>query len=243
MIMRWLRRLARQCKIDLPFGGVVCAEQARTIWIESDWRARISVKKTLVFLEQPGEHDLRDIYAAGPNEPLERLAYDSPDALELSRERRRDGSVVVYWQPRAPVTPYALYTHQDSWVPPTMHQQSAVFAEYRTEGKTGVVSTEIITPVTFESAIAFERPLWPRLTSDLALVKYAFKQLETNAGDRPAIANDGKRLEWKIIGPKPRARYVCVAFHEHGIAEWQEKLKVMTIFGRARRLVTSLAAR
>jgi hypothetical protein len=241
MVPRWFRDLARRCRIEIPFGGVVCPELVRTIWIETDWRARVSNKRTLVFLEHPGERDLRDIYTAGPGFDIERFAYDSPDALEVTREKRRDGSVVVYWQPRGPVTPFALYEHQDSWVPPTRHQQAAIFAEYRAEGKTGMVTTEIITPQTFETAIAFERPRWPLLTSDLALVKYAFKQLEANEGDRPEIAPDGKRLEWKIAGPRRGARYVCVAFHEHGVAEWQEKLKSLTIFGRARRMVTSWA--
>lgn len=243
MVTRLFRDLARRCRIEIPFGGVICPELVRTIWIENDWRARVSVKRQLVFLEHPGERDLRDIYPAGPGEDLDQLAYDSPDAIELSREKRRDGSLAVYWQPRGPITPYALYEHQDSWVPPTSHQQAAIFAEYRTEGKTGVVGTEIITPQTFETAVAFERPRWPRLTSDQALVKYAFKLLESNMGDRPTIANDGKRLEWTIVGPKARASYVCVAFHEGGVAEWQERMKNMTIFGRARRLVAGWATR
>ena len=222
--------------VNLPFGGVVCAEQVRTIWIETDWRARVRSTRTLVFLEHPGERDLRDIYTAGPGLRFESLAYDSPDAIQVTREKRRDGSVLIYWQPRVHIMPFALYKHQDTWVPPTSHQQAAIFSEYRGEGKTGVVTTEIVTPLTFETAMVFERPRWPMLTSELALVKYAFKHLEETR-DPPPIAPDGKRLEWKINGPRRGARYVCVAFHEHGVSEWQEKLKSATLSGRLTALV------
>ncbi|MGH9311917.1 MAG: hypothetical protein ACRD09_10565 [Vicinamibacterales bacterium] len=249
MIERAFRKLARRCGIQLPFRGVVCAEQVRTIYIETDWRARITVKKTLVFLEPPGERDLFDTYSVGPGERLEHLAYDSPDAMQVAREDRKDGSVVIFWQPRAEIIPYALYTHQDTWVPPTMYKQAAIFAEYRGEGRTGAAVTEIVTPMTFEAAVVFERPRWPRLTSERTLVKYALDRLQENA-ERPSITPDGKRLEWRIEGPRAGASYLCVAFHEQGLLEWQERLSAATLAGRvtqllsrAKRLLPGFAAR
>jgi hypothetical protein len=237
MIERAIRKLARRCGLNLPFRGVVCAEQVRTIYIEPDWHARITVKKTLVFLEQPGERDLYDTYSVGHGERLEQLAYDSPDAMQVAREDRKDGSVVIYWQPRVDIIPYALYMHQDTWVPPTAYKQAAIFAEYRSDGRTGVAVTEIVTPMTFEAAVVFERPRWPRLTSERALVQYAMDRLD-GSGDRPVITSDGKRLEWRIEGPKPGVPYVCVVFHQHGVAEWQERFKTATLLGRLTALVT-----
>jgi hypothetical protein len=238
MVGQAVRKLVRRCGINLPFRGVVCPEQVRTIYIETDWRARITVKKTLVFLEPPGERDLWDTYSVGTGERLEHLMYDSPDAMQVAREDRKDGSVVIFWQPRTEVIPYALYMHQDTWVPPTLYKQAAIFAEYRSEGRTGVAVTEIITPLTFEAAVVFERPRWPRLTSERALVKYALDRLKEN-GERPSITPDGKRLEWRIARPRAGASYLCVAFHEQGVLEWEDRLKAATLAGR----VTSLLSR
>jgi hypothetical protein len=236
MVAGIVRKVARRVGVNLPFSGVVCAEQVRTIYIETDWRARITVKKTLVFLEYPGERDLWDTYSAGPGERLDTLAYDSPDGMQVAREDRKDGTVVIYWQPRVDITPYALYTHQDSWVPPTMYKQAAIFAEYRGEARTGSVVTEIITPMTFEAAVVFERPRWPRLTSERALVEYALERLKEST-DPPPISPDGKKLEWRIDGPRPGASYLCVAFHQHGVNEWEERLKTVTLAGRINALV------
>jgi hypothetical protein len=249
MVAGVLRNLARRVGVNLPFAGVVCAEQVRTIYIETDWRARITVKKTLVFLESPGERDLWDTYSAGPGERLETLAYDSPDGMQVAREDRKDGSVRIYWQPRMDIIPYALYTHQDTWVPPTMYKQAAIFSEYRGEARTGVVVTEIVTPMTFEAAVVFERPRWPRLTSVRALVQYALERLKETM-DPPPISPDGKRLEWRIDGPRAGTSYLCVAFHQHGVSEWEERLKSATLagrltalVGRAKRLLPGFATR
>jgi hypothetical protein len=249
MVARVVRDLARRCGIRLPFRGVVCAEQVRTIYIETDWRARITNKKTLVFLDAPGERDLWDTYSVGSGERLEHLAYDSPDGMQIAREDSKDGSVVIFWQPRSDIIPYALYTHQDTWVPPTLYKQAAIFAEYKSEGRTGVAVTEIVTPMTFEAAVVFQRPRWPRLTSERALVKYALDQIKENA-ERPSITPDGKRLEWRIEGPRSGVSYLCVAFHEQGVAEWEDRLKMATLAGRigalvtrAKRLIPGLATR
>jgi hypothetical protein len=231
-----IRAIARKCGVHLPFTGVVCAEQVRTIYIETDWRARVTVKRTLVFLERPAEGDLYDTYAPPPGQRIERLVYNSPDATETGRLERRDGSVVVYWQPRHEITRYAPYTHQDTWVPPTVFQQSAILTEYRPEPRTGVAITEIVTPLIFEKAVVFERPRWPMLTNEYAIVKYALEQLD-NGGHRPSIAPDGKKVEWTIMGPRPGSRYVCVAFHQHGVAEWQERLRSGTVLGRLSNLL------
>jgi hypothetical protein len=247
MLTGWLRNGPRRLGIHLPFGGVICAEQVKSIWIDNDWRARITTKKTLVFLSEPSDGDLHDSYTLGEGQTLERVVYDSPDAVEITRERRRDDTVVIYWRPRGPITKYALYVHQDTWIPPTPYQQSAIFTEYRCEGRTGAFAAEIVTPLAFEMAVAFKRPRWPRLTNPRALVKYAMKFLEAGAADagaaRPAITNNSKRVEWRIVGPKPGDRYVCVAFHQHGLADWEERLREGTVLGRARKLVSGLSFR
>jgi hypothetical protein len=241
-----LRNALSRGGIRLPFGGVICAEHLKSIWIENDWRARVTTKRTLVFLSQPNDGDLCDSYTLGAGQTLERVVYESPDAVEISREQRRDDTVVVYWRPRGPITKYALYVHQDTWIPPTPYQNAAIFTEYRCEGKTGTFATEIVTPLAFETAVAFKRPRWPRLTNQRALVKYALKCLGNEAeteAERPSITDNGKRVEWRVVGPKPGDRYVCVAFHRHGLADWEERLRDATVLGRAKKLVSGFSFR
>lgn len=242
MVKRWLRRALRQIGLNVPFGDVICAEQVRTIWIQPDWRARVTVRRTLVFLDEPADGDLRDTYAVEPGQHLDRLAYDCLDAVEIDREQRGPGRIVVFWRPRVPVVRYAPYVHEHSWTPPTLYQQPALCTEYRCEGKTGVAVTEFITPATFETAVAFRRPRWPRLTSEHATVKYALKCL-SSGGERPSVTDEGRRVEWRIVGPRRGDRYLCVVFQQHGVAEWQERLKQSTLLGRTRRLITGLAHR
>lgn len=246
MLTGWLRNALSRWGIHLPFGGVICAEHVKSVWIENDWRARVTTKRTLIFLSQPSDGDLRDSYTLATGQTLERVVYESPDALEITRAQQRDDTVVIYWRPRGPITKYALYVHEDTWIPPTPYQQAAIFTEYRCEGKTGAFAAEIVTPLAFETAVAFKRPRWPRLSNQRALVKYALKCLETGAessAPRPAITNNSTRVEWRIVGPKPGDRYVCVAFHQHGMADWQERLRDATVLGRARKLVSGFSFR
>ena len=82
----------------------------------------------------------------------------------------------------------------------------------------------------------FERPRWTLLNSEKRLVKYALKKLEAAGAERPSLHDHGQRLEWKIVGPKMGTRYICVAFHPHGVLLWKERLD-KTLAGRVRQLI------
>jgi hypothetical protein len=34
--------------------------------------------------------------------------------------------------------------------------------------------------------------------------------------------------------------YICVAFHAHGMAQWQDRLRAMTLMGRLRQMMRPL---
>ena len=92
-VMRLIRRALKRCGIDLPFSGVICPEQIKTIAIDAEWRAQISVRQTLVFLNPPGVDDLHDACAIAPGTPLEDFRLSSPDSAETGRRKRgRDQS-------------------------------------------------------------------------------------------------------------------------------------------------------
>jgi hypothetical protein len=235
MIERWLRRALRSCGLDLPFSQVICPEDVKTIAFGRDAGAKVTVQRTLVFLEAPEAGDLHDTIL----EPgSDRTVYASPDALEIGR-KQRGRTTRVSWRPRAAVTPYALYSHEFSWDATGAYGDPAVYAEVTCELRTGVLVLEMLTPGMFETAIVFKRPRWPRLTSDRSIIKYAISQLDQK-NERPVIADYGKRLQWRIMAPQVGDNYICVAFHQYGVAQAQDRLKETSLMGRLRALIRPL---
>ena len=237
MVKRWLRRAVRRCGIDLPFEALVCPEDVKTICVEPGVGATVTVRRTLVFLEVPEPGDLVDAIPETGAEP-EAASYDSPDAWEVTR-RRRGRRMLVSWRPRNAIVPYALYSHEYAWRPPGSYGQPAQYTEVQCEMKTGLLALEMFTPAMFEMAVVFRRPRWRRLASERSVIKYALRALDAE-GERPTISEYGKRLTWKVVGPKVGDRYICVVFHAHGVAQWQRLLETTSILGRLRQLAKPL---
>jgi hypothetical protein len=227
-MMRLIRPALRSCGIVIAPASVICPEHMKTVSIERDGRARIDVRETLVFLQAPQPGDLSDICSLEPGAALSTFIRQSPDAIDTRISLRGRGTVVVDWKPKEAMVPYALYDHQYSWFPPGSHSQPALFAEFRCEKKMGLFVLEMITPQDFETAVAFRRPGWQHMRSERTLIKYALKKLDTG-GERPAIADNGQRVQWRIVGPRVGDSYVCVVFHRHGVALWQDELKKGTL--------------
>jgi hypothetical protein len=220
--------------------SVICPEHLKTVSIEADGRARVDVRETLVFLQQPRPGDLSDLCSVAPDAPLTSFTRQSADAIDLSQRLVGKETVVIDWKPKNAIVPYALYDHQYSWFPPGSHSQPALCAEFQCEKRTGAFVLEMITPQSFETAVAFPRPGWQHMRSQRTLIKYALKKLE-HGGDRPTIGDNGQRLEWRIIGPKVGSAHVCVVFHRHGVAMWQEELKKGTLRNKISQLMGKLA--
>jgi hypothetical protein len=106
--------------------------------------------------------------------------------------------------------------------------------------RTGALVLEMLTPAAFETAVVFKRPRWPRLTSERSVMQHALRALDGNSGERPVISEHGRRLEWRMVGPKAGDRYICVVFHAHGVAQWQDRLKATSLAGRFRQMVRPL---
>jgi hypothetical protein len=234
MITRWIRHALRSCGLALPFSGVICPEHVKTICIDPEGRAQVTVQQKLVFLTVPDRGDLCDTCTLDPATVYDTFRVQSTDSIEIRRQRLGRGIAAIYWQPRAPITRYAIYDHQYSWVLGGSYGEPAVCTEFQCDTKTGIFTFEMLTPQGFDAALVFERPRWPILNTERKLVKYALKQIEAG-GDRPSIVDNGQRIEWKIREPK-KARYICVAFHHHGMLLWKERLEKTSIGGRVRQL-------
>ena len=232
---RAIRDAFRRIGINLPFTGVICPEWQKTILIESDWRAHVTTRRTLVFTDPPHQGDLRDNYPIDPDSALEILFYDSPDAVEVGRRRRGAHTLQISWMPKDPVLRYALYHHEDSWIHPASHKCAAVAAHYRCDMKTGLFTIEFVTPGSFETGVAFRRPRWRRFRSERSLIKYAMAQLHGEKAAHPRLDEGGRRATWRIDGPHRGDGFVFVLFHEHGVVEWERRLRETSLAGRMRR--------
>jgi hypothetical protein len=219
---------------------VICPEHVKTIRIDRDWRAEVMVRQTLVFLAAGGRGCLYDHCAVGPETELGDFVWTSDDGREVSRRRRGD-TIVIGWEPRDPVVPYALYEHQYRWRTPGSHAAHALCTEVGCELKTGVFRFEIVGPHEFEAGIVFERPRWPIVNSQRKLVKYALKRLHATE-ERLPIADGGRRVEWKVLGPRVGTRFIVVVFRRYGIALLEDELRKRSLVGRARQLFGRLAS-
>jgi hypothetical protein len=221
----------------VPFSAVVCPEHLKTIRIGTDQRTEVTVRRALVFLEMPEPGDLQDLVPDADDPDV--VIQQSRDAQEIGRRASRAGTV-LYWSPRERIVPYGFYIHQYGWSSAGSTPEAALYTEFKCETRTGIWTLEITAPKPFETAIAFKRPSWPAITSERALVQYALAQLESEP-DRPEILEAGTRLRWRVVGPVVGERYCCVAFHAHGIAEWQKRLEATSFRGRLRRWLRRLA--
>ncbi len=235
-ITRWIRRTLRRYGINPPFTDVVCPRHVKAIRVGADGRTEVNIERTLVFLGVPEPGDLLD--AVPPDAEGDRVSYRSPDAREVLRTSTRRGTF-VHWTPHEPVVPYALYVHRYGWTTPVSDEEAALYTEFRCDTRTGVVDFEISTAGRFEAAVAFKRLRWRPMATQASLVKYALEQLESDA-ERPSITENGSRLEWRLLSPRMGERYVCVAFHQGGIALWQNRLQASSLLSRMRRLIRPL---
>jgi hypothetical protein len=235
---RWIRRTLRRYGIDLPFTAVICPQYVKAIRIDTDARVDVTVERTLVFLQEPEPRDLRDYVPLAADEGT---IHESPDAQDLLRTATPKGTI-VYWTPRTPIVPCALYVHQRAWSAPGAPGDAALYTGFHCEVRTGTAIVELSTPGAVEAAVAFRWPRWRQVQSVQGMVKHALRQLDAAEGERPEILDDGARIRWTFTGLRAGERYACVAFHENGVALWRQRLEADAIPARLRRLVKAVTS-
>jgi hypothetical protein len=234
-VTRAVRRAFRRINIDIPFTRVVCPEEQKTISIDLQWRATITIRRKMVFLAQPGEGDLRDIVPVAPRTGTTTVLLDSPDAVDIGH-RPFGANTCIYWMPRDPIVKYAVYSHERSWNTPADEVRDVLCTELTCESKVAVMALEIVAPVTYDCAVAFKLPRWHRLASERQLMKHALTQLEVGRS-RPVIAESRTRVTWQVSRPRIGDRFVCIAFTAAGLAAWRQELADSSLGARLRRLL------
>jgi hypothetical protein len=232
---RWIRRTLRRFNIDVPFRGVVCPEEARTISIDPQWRATTTIRRQMVFLSRPDAGDLIDIVPFDPGAGSATRLLESPDSTDIGH-RTMGKHTGIYWTPREPIVKYAIYTHERSWMAPAGDVRDVLCTELVCRHKVSSMTIEILAPATYQAAVAFKRPRWHWLATERRLMKYALAQLAVGR-QRPLIRDAGTRVAWKVSSPRVGERFVCIALTASGLAAWQQELTDTSLASRLRRLV------
>lgn len=228
--------MLRRWGIFLPYSDVICAEYAKGISLDGSWRAQVTVEQKLVFLKVPERGDLFDVCPLDSKITLESFRVQSADSMEIGRRRAGRNAAAIDWTPRVQITPYAIYEHHHTWSYPSSSEQTASSVEYHCKSRTGMFLFEMTAPESFDAVVVFERPRWTNLSTEKRLIKYALKKLGEGA-ERPAILDEGQRVQWRIVGPKIGARFICVAFHHNGVLRSKELLEKSSFFGGMRQLM------
>jgi hypothetical protein len=237
IMKRWLRRTLRRYGVDLTFTDVICTGHVKSIAVAADGRTEVAVRRSLVFLVPPLLGDLRDVVPIDPDGDLNGVAVTSPDSTEVGRVRCKAG-MQVYWAPKEPIVPYALYTHEYRWSSPGWYAEAAMYTELRCETRTGLMQLEFATSGPIETAIAFKRPRWRRMTTERGLVKHALTGSESH--QHATVSEDGCLATWRVAGPQIGDRYVGVVFGQNGVEQWQKRLEATSLAARMRRLFDPL---
>ena len=231
----WIRHTLRRFNIDLTFRGVVCPEETRTIAIDPQWRATTTIRRVMVFLNQPHDGDLVDIVPFDPGAGSATRLLESTDSTDIGR-RAMGKNTRIYWTPREPIVKYAIYTHERSWIAPADDVRDVLCTELICRHKVASMAIEILAPATYQTAVAFKRPRWHSLATERQQMKYALAQIEVSR-QRPLIRDAGTRVAWKVSAPRIGERFVCIALTADGLAAWQQELNDSSIAGRLRRLL------
>jgi hypothetical protein len=234
---RWLRRTLHRHGVKLPFTDVVCLEHVKSVAVAADGRTDVTIRRALVFLAPPLRGDLRDVIPLDADADPGSVSVTSPDSMEVGRLRVTSG-LQVYWLPKEPIVPYALYMHEYAWSSPGWYAEAAMYTELRCETRTGIMALEITTSGPIEAGMAFKRPRWRRMTTERSLVKHALTASESHL---PAtVTEDGNRASWRVVGPQVGDRYVGVVFGENGVHQWQKRLEATSLAARVRRFFEPL---
>jgi len=228
---RWMRRvLRRHGGIAVPFTSLICPEYVKTIRFDANWRAEVTVRRKLVFLDLPEPGDLFDVIPVDADDPDSGIA-ESPDSFEIDRVPLRHG-VRIHWKPREPLVRYATYVHQYGWHVPDSYGRAALYTELRCEVRTGIATVDVFTPTPIETVVVFKTPRWRRMASERSIIKHALGRLE-----HPEEQAATQRVSWRVVTPGVGDRYVCVMFMPHGVGRWQKRLKETSVPERLKRLV------
>ena len=221
--------------------NVICPEHVKTIHLDPEWRAEVTVRQKLVFLDARQRGSVRDTCEVEAGAEADSFTWRSDDATETGRRKKGRTTVVVDWKPRTSPVPFALYEHQYTWNPKGAAAAPALSTELCCGMKTGLFQCEIVAQNEFEAAVVFERPRWPLLNTERKLIRYALKQMDASS-ERPTIGDGGRHIEWKLVRPKVGARFILVVFRRHGVAVWQDQLQKSTLIGRARQFFGRLTS-
>jgi hypothetical protein len=207
----------------------------RTTEVDATFRATMTERTQLVYLDAPTEDDLVDLNSIDPQLSIEGLPYISDDALEVRRQHLGPHRLAYYWRPRIAIQPFVPYSHHHSYVAPVSYDAPASYTELHVDVETGEFVNVVSYPIPIERVATFARPARWALADDLTFMQFAIKSMDQSLGS-VLFSADRRQFTWRLVNPPVGRHIVCVFFRDGGLEDWKRKIAAERRWPRVRRL-------
>lgn len=196
------------------------------ISVDIKYSAHIYLSKEMIFLDEPKEYDLVDIYETMPNHSFEKLSYTSKDAKVQSFRKRGDNVYSIVWAPKNvnKINNNTRYRHSFEYESPMPFGDDGFYYSTYFDRETGESNYRIETERPIEWACAFMLPLHLISISEQRLFKYGIEK-DSRDCPQPKIESSRRVLTLDIPSPKPGRTYVIFALYENELEAFKRRMQ------------------
>ena len=208
--------------------NAICIRSSHVLEVQENGEGKWKILRQIVFLKEPREKDLRDLFEMDQPFEIKSFHYSSPDSNEIGRALVKGNRLAIFWSPKKKIYPFEACEHSYEWVAKTSHADPGNYKTTIIDLDTGYHESIVKIPYPIEYFFAFKKPRWRRLRTEKHIYKYAF---QCKAPDCPQPKSiDPYCFRWEIHSPELGSTYFCVFFREGGVEYWKKKIHESNIF-------------
>lgn len=216
--------------------NIICTQSSHLLEVQRNGEGKRRLSRTLIFLKLPEQKDLRDLFALDRPFPPKNFCYFSPDSDEIERMLVDKNHIAIVWSPKNKIYPFESCDHTAEWIARTSHADPGNYTLIDIDLQTGYHKTVVKTPYRIEHVMAFKGPRWKKLSSEINIYKYGFKQ-KVSTCPQPRLIDNGYGFEWEIHTPELGRTYFCTFFKEEGVKYWKREINESRISYRILRFM------
>lgn len=205
-------RVQRQFGVRRHRTHVTLAHSAERVTIDSNFRATIDTKQTLIFRDTPHPDDLVDIIDVLPHETIEDACYSSPDSIIVDVVKKTPSTLAIRWKSKKEIEPNALHVHRTKYRVPSLYGDDGFFQAMYIDRITGKKEWDFYCSHSVEKVLAFIMPRHRHRVTEAYLYRRVVSGKERNC-EQPIIDQDGHRIRWVITQPLKGRTYVLFAIY------------------------------
>jgi hypothetical protein len=172
-------------------------------------------QSTYVFLEEPKDESLCDLFSVEGQQVPNGFWYESPDSEEVSRKATDKAHLKIFWRPYERISRYIPYVHTKKYFVPDDYDSfldGGYIFDIIFDARHGQVTIQVDSHHPVAEAFAIMLPRFRRLTNLRGALRYALRTRERFGA--PATISDRHRVCWSGSDFNPRRRYALFVFYE-----------------------------